>query len=216
MKKSLETCSAAQAATQPQHASAAEGLVADSKARNPTAFCAGCSRFIGTADVCPFCGCDSARPPVLRVLRRTAVALALLGLFFVYLAVWHDKPDRIDINMITPAMNHAYILVTGRVDRAAYVVRRKGWIDYLSFVVRDETGQIRVAASREVARELDTMGGIPNAGDAVSVTGTLQVEAGSLSRVRLRDADGLTFVEVPSGENDARMEEDGNRDASWQ
>ena len=139
--------------------------------------CDSCGRFIGPADVCPFCG-GQTRPRLgLRALRWFALLMGVGGLGILYLAAVHAETPVVTIRDITPAMNFARIRVEGVVARAPRVSRAYGHADYASFVVDDGTGQIRVAAHRAAARALDEGHRLPAKGERVAVVGSLDVPA---------------------------------------
>lgn len=156
--------------------------------------CPSCERFIGPADICPYCNTDSAKKPVLRILRYAALLLGVVGLAFLYLMVTHRDLPVIKVGEITPMMNFAYVRVAGTVERDAYVVRKKGKVDYLSFSVDDGSGQLRVVAYRDVARALAEKGLVPERGTSVDVAGSLNVSAHGRIKLFLQDIGQLRFT----------------------
>ena len=153
------------------------------------ALCPSCERFIGPTDVCPYCGADSARRPILRHLRRAALLLAVAGVGGLYLFARQSNPPVVKIGAISPAMNFAFVRVNGHVSGAAKVLREGGDVDYVAFFVGDGTGRLRVTAEGPVARALAGSGGVPADGEDVDVTGTINVSAEGPPRLRLY-ADG--------------------------
>lgn len=69
------------------------------------ASCPACSRFTGMHLTCPYCGEDSPRRPLYRLLRLTAFTLSLGGLAALLLLAWRSPPPVISIAAIRPAMN---------------------------------------------------------------------------------------------------------------
>jgi len=159
--------------------------------RSEGAFCPSCERFIGPADVCPYCEADSAKSPLLRVLRIAAILLGVGGLIFVYLAAVHRELPVIKVEEITPMMNFAYVRVSGEIDRDAFVARKEGKVDYVSFLVDDGTGKLRVAVYKDVASVLVERNKIPRKGSIADVAGALNVSARGVVRMRLQSADQL-------------------------
>jgi DNA/RNA endonuclease YhcR with UshA esterase domain len=90
-----------------------------------------------------------------------------------------------DIDRIHPAMNYAYVRVEGAV--VGYPTRAD---DYLSFVVADAGGRIRVSAYRRAVRDLLRDGRLPAPGDRVALEGTLRIREEDASIV-LGSADAL-------------------------
>lgn len=155
----------------------------------PGTLCPSCERFIGPIDVCPYCGADSARLPILRHLRRAALLLAVLGLAALYCFARHSHPPMVKMSAISPAMNFAVVRVSGQVSGAARFFREGEEVDHVEFSVGDGTNRVRVVAEGTVARALAANGGVPDAGEWVDVTGTLNVSAEAPPRLRLY-ADG--------------------------
>jgi hypothetical protein len=132
---------------------------------------------------------------MLRVLRSGSVVLAIAGLILLYLAVTHREIPVQNIGEITPLMNYAYVRLVGSVPRDAYVSEKNGGVDYVSFLVKDATGSIRVSAQREVAQELSDAGRLPKQGMQVSVSGSLNVGSDGPPKMRLQTARHLVIEE---------------------
>jgi len=159
--------------------------------RLAASLCPSCERFIGPADVCPYCGTGSARTPVLRLLRAAALLLSFLGLAFLYLMSAHREIPLVAVADISPFMNFARVRVAGTVTRAPYVPRRDGAVDYLFFTLDDGSGLIRVAAQDRVARRLVEGGLLPGAGSSAEASGSLSVSAEGDPKLRLHRAEDL-------------------------
>lgn len=146
--------------------------------------CPSCNRFIGPVGTCPFCDADARRPLSLRVLRGACVLLAVAGATFLLLMVRNRDLPLVTAAEITPVMNFACVRVAGVVEREPYVSRRGGRVDYLSFLVNDGSGCVRVAAYGETARRLIDADGLPQKGASVDVSGSLR--AGANGKIRLQ------------------------------
>jgi DNA/RNA endonuclease YhcR with UshA esterase domain len=153
--------------------------------QNQGAFCPSCERFIGPADVCPYCDADSARPPIMRTLRCVSLVLAFVGLGFLYLAATTKELPTQKISEITPMMNFARSQVAGSVQKDPYVGEKKGLVDYISFPINDGSGELRVVAYGAVAKSLKDRKLLPVKGDFVEVTGDLDVTADGNPKLRL-------------------------------
>jgi hypothetical protein len=161
---------------------------------SPGSLCPSCERFIGSADLCPYCGADSARPAAFRVFRLAALFLAILGLAFLCLASARRENPRVAIGDISPFMNFARVRVAGTVEKAPYAPRRDGKLDYLAFTLDDGSGRLRVTAERRVAQELEDRGLIPAAGASAEVSGSLSVSADGDPGLRLRRCEDLKIA----------------------
>ncbi len=166
-------------------------------AAEPTAaVCPSCNRYIGPADRCPYCHSDAPKPLMLRILRIGSVVLAVAGLLFLYLAVTHRELPVQKIGEITPLMNYAYVRIVGAVARDCYVGDDDGVVSYVSFVVKDDTGSIRVKAQGDVAFKLSETGRLPKRGMRVDVAGGLNVAPGKSPEMRLQAARQLLIGEA--------------------
>jgi hypothetical protein len=162
--------------------------------QNRGAFCPSCERFIGPVDVCPYCDADSAKPPVMRILRWLALVLAPVGLGFLYLAATSKELPAVKISEITPMMNFAQVQVVGTVQNNVYIGEKNGTVDYISFPINDGSGELRVVANGAVAKSLKDKGLLPIKGDSVDVTGGLDVTADGKFKLRLGSTEKLKIV----------------------
>lgn len=161
------------------------------KQMNPDAFCPSCERFIGPADTCPYCDCDSARKPVFRFMKYGAVLLSVAGLLFLYLMAVHSDVPLVKVSEITPMMNFGLVRIEGTVEKDAFVRKKKGIAESVSFLVDDGSGQLRVVAYSQVARMLVEKNLVPGEKQSVDVTGSLNVSADGYSKLVLRKAEEL-------------------------
>lgn len=159
-----------------------------------TAFCPSCERFIGPADVCPYCETDSAKPPIIRKMRVVSLLLAVLGLAFLYMAMLYRDRPMPRIGDISPTMNFAYIKISGRVERDPFVSKRKGQQEYVAITVNDGTGALQVTAFGKTARALLDQKLLPAAGDEVEAAGVLNVSADGKAKLRLQTVDQFRRV----------------------
>ncbi len=147
--------------------------------------CPSCGRYVGPYTACPYCGAALDRRTSVRLLKLTAIILALGGLAFLWLMGRYMAVPTLEIGQANAMMNLAYVRVTGRVTRSPIYDPTTG---YFSFWLADDSGELRVAAYRNEARELISEARLPALGDWVAVEGTLRVR---------EDALGLT-LNVPS------------------
>ena len=162
------------------------------------AFCPSCERFIGPKDTCPYCDADSSRAPAWRIMRRFALLLALAGVVCLHLAMRHKEPPLVAVADIGPAMNFGWVRIQGSVVRKPSLVWEGEKVSYLSFSLKDGSNYIRVAASGDVAAELDESGLLPAAGTAVQAGGTLEFDRENRFRLRLHSPAHLQPVSSPS------------------
>lgn len=156
--------------------------------------CAVCDRFIGSSRICPYCGEISFVRPVHRFLRYASLVMSIVGLVFLYLFSAARDVPRIDVGDIGPRNNFARARIRGQVVGKAYVSRQSGRSSYLSFLVDDGTGELRVAAYSGVADELIAENRVPSPGRNVDVVGQITVSGGTRLRLRLQSASDLSVL----------------------
>jgi hypothetical protein len=157
----------------------------------PSPLCPSCERFIGPVGKCPYCDADARKMPMMVAVRIVAILLATVGLGLLYAAARHREPPVVQIESITPVMNFAHVRIVGSVSKRAYIGKDG---DYISFSVADDSGSLRVAAYRDVARKLIATRHLPNAGDQVEVRGSLSVAADSAPKLYLKLPGHLTIT----------------------
>jgi hypothetical protein len=71
-----------------------------------------------------------------------------------------------------------------------------GVVDYVSFMVKDATGSIRVKAQGDVARKLAESERLPKRGMSIDVSGSLNVAQGKKPEMRLQASRQLLIGEA--------------------
>ena len=128
-----------------------------------------------TGKLCPYCDAELPGNTAIKLLKISALILATVGLFLVYLAGRASKPEVISISSITPAMNFARVSVRGIVKQKPHVSQDA---EYLSFYIYDGDRRIKVAAYRSVAIKLAESGRLPRNGSRVEAAGELRYNHG--------------------------------------
>lgn len=149
-------------------------------------FCPSCERYIGPVSICPYCEADAAVPRAMRVIKISAILLATAGLAMLFVMARSKGVPEVKASDLTPLMNFASVQVSGTVTRDAFVGRDKGEIDYISFLLDDGTGRVRVQAYGPTAKELSEAGIIPRRGQKLKAAGSLNVTSEGNAKLRLR------------------------------
>ena len=153
------------------------------------AFCPSCERFIGPADVCPYCDCDSARSPWWRHLRLVALCLAVGGLVLLHAAAQRQVPERVEIRCVGPAMQYGWVRIEGTLVERPLMRQESEAAAYVAFWVDDGTGRIRVWAEGPVAAELYRDGRLNRTGSRLDITGMVGMGRDRRPRIQvLHDA----------------------------
>jgi len=144
--------------------------------RKEEVICPNCGRFVGAHMACPYCGTKVPKRMSVMLFKYGALAVAFLGLIFLYLAVRVIKIPVVKVKDITETMNFAYVRVVGKISRADVY---EGGSLYLT--VDDGTGFISVKSYGKVTEEIMRMDNPPEIGDRIDVGGTLNITEGKRS-----------------------------------
>lgn len=98
--------------------------------------------------------------------------LAVVGVAILLYATSGMPARTIQIGDIIGTMNYAYVRVTGLVTRGPLYDAKT---QQLAFYVADETGEIRAAAFGEISQQFIASHRLPEAGDSITLEGTLRV-----------------------------------------
>lgn len=131
--------------------------------------CPGCGKFVGAYERCPYCGTELKKRMSIVFFKRTALIVAIGGLFLLWLTATKMKAPLVKIGEITNNYNNAVIEIEGKV-----VSTRPMGDDGISFMVEDGTGKIKCQTFRDMGK-MKEKGNLPHAGDEVSVVGQLQI-----------------------------------------
>ncbi|MCG2676106.1 hypothetical protein L6304_02825 [bacterium] len=144
--------------------------------RKEEVICPNCGRFVGAHMACPYCGTKVPKRMSVMLFKYGALAVAFLGLIFLYLAVRVIKIPVVKVKDITETMNFAYIRVIGTVEGANVTE----W-GALYLTVDDGTGSISAKAYGKVAEEIMRAERPPKIKDRIDVGGTLNITEGKRS-----------------------------------
>ncbi|HEY3290682.1 MAG TPA: OB-fold nucleic acid binding domain-containing protein [Anaerolineae bacterium] len=120
----------------------------------------------------------------MRLLKGLIIILAIGGVAALVLASRASSRPLTKISSLNPAMNFAYVRISGKVFDFPIVSPTDG---YLSFTVNDQSGDVRVTAYRSTVDELMKRNQIPLPGSVVTAEGTL----------RLRDDEPTLTLNMP-------------------
>ena len=110
---------------------------------------------------------------------------AFLGLALLYVtAVTSDIPLT-QIQDVNPMMNFGRIRVRGTVPRKAQVRRKDNDVSYVSFVLNDGTGKLKVVIYGHAANLLVKNDRLPRRGQEIEITGIMNMTAGRKAQLRI-------------------------------
>ncbi len=155
--------------------------------------CPVCQRFTGPANTCPYCDTDIIQPLSIRVLRRSALLLGITGLAITFFTATRKEPTLTRIGSITPLMNFAQVKIAGTIDKDPYTGENNGTVDYISFPVRDESGQLLVTAHDGVSKSIASSDRPPRKGDRIEASGSLNVSANGKIKLRVQSVNQMKY-----------------------
>lgn len=167
------------------------------KNTNQGALCPACERFIGPLDTCPYCDAPSPKPFSLRFLRIASIVLAVIGMALLYVTARQGRLPAVDISAVTPAMNSAYVRVSGFVV-ASPRTGRDG-TGYVTIPVSDGSNRLTVVAYGRCACALIDATNVPQRGVKVEVAGVVSITRPGEKRIILESPDQLTVLACAPG-----------------
>ena len=160
--------------------------------------CRSCGRYVGLVSRCPYCDAVTAVAVMQRRMKLLSLILVVAGVGFLYLMTFSRDVQTLEIGDIRPVMNYASARVAGRVVRRPYISRTDGNISYLSLLVDDGTGLLRVLARNDVAFEIVDGDNMPGKGDSINVSGRLSVNGDGAPKLQVLVAEQISkMVEEP-------------------
>ena len=144
-------------------------------------FCPSCGRYVGSYDVCPYCGARVRTRVSLKALAIIALVISFAGIIALYYAAKHSEPPLVYVEDITGEMNYARVKMRGYAYTSTIYDDVQGKL-YFRFVDEKwsyneefKTYSIMVFVYAPTARELIEQGKAPVSGDKVEIIGTLKV-----------------------------------------
>jgi len=162
------------------------------------AYCPSCGRYVGSYEVCPYCGARVRVRISLKVLAILALLLSVGGVIALYIAGKTSEAETIYIRDIEPWMNYARVKIRGYAYTSSYYDEVQGRL-YFSLVDEEwsynehfKTYTIMVFIYAPTAREIIELGKAPVSGDKIEVIGTLRIRD-SISLI-VDDAEDLKLL----------------------
>ncbi len=145
------------------------------------AYCPSCGRYVGSYEICPYCGARVRVRIEIKVLAILALVLSIGGVVALYFAGKATEPRTVYIRDIEPEMNYARVKIKGYAYTSSYYDDVQGRL-YFSLVdeewsynERFKTQTVMVYIYSPTSRELIELGRVPVSGDRVEVIGTLRI-----------------------------------------
>ncbi len=144
----------------------------ESKVLPDDAYCPSCGRFVGAYERCPYCQATMTTRMGVKIVRRLAVAGAIIGLIMLWFAARAKVPPEINIGSIDVNNNMALVRVTGRVVGLRLVTEKNTF----SLTIDDGSGRMSLSAFDKLKAFQEHLGDdFPQVGDIVSAVGNLSI-----------------------------------------
>jgi DNA/RNA endonuclease YhcR with UshA esterase domain len=111
-------------------------------------------------------------PMHMGIFKGLSIIVAIGAVLALAYAGTARPPRLLALDRVNPAMNFAFVRVEGAVISRVDVAPDGG---YLSFMLRDDSGAIRVTAYRQAFEQLRAAARIPRPGDLLVLDGTLRI-----------------------------------------
>ena len=142
-------------------------------------FCPSCGRYIGAADICPYCGARVHKRIDMKYIKALALIVAIVGTILFVVGTSYISPPSIKISQINQQMNYARVKLSGTVISSSSFNEDS---ESLSFTISDGTknelfdiDSIRVTVYSPTSKELVQMGKLPVSGDSVEIVGQIKI-----------------------------------------
>ncbi len=157
---------------------------------DPEVTCPSCGRFAGTYERCPYCGAGMKVRLSVRILRRVALAVSILGLVILWLAARSLEVPRMDVGDLTETHAFAIIRLQGKLTAEPSFGDRG---DSLWFSIDDGTGRANIRGYGPVAEHVKEM----NLGrdDRIEVQGSIRIQPGRPPSLSLPVGRNLKILE---------------------
>lgn len=139
--------------------------------------CPACGRFAGPSDECPYCSADIPCSPLRPLCRRWGLLAVLAGLALLWFWSAVQPVRLINVAEVTPRMNYAVVRIAGEIISRPYV-RVDGGEGYVSFLLSDGSGTVRVSMDGRTAVEFASDAAVCCKGASLEVTGVLSIKKG--------------------------------------
>ncbi|MFW5781797.1 MAG: hypothetical protein ACOCWO_00740, partial [Candidatus Muiribacteriaceae bacterium] len=147
------------------------------KVNHSETHCPSCGKFTGTYERCPYCGSEVQKRLSIRFFKYGSVFLAVIGVFFIYLASTKKNIEVTDLSNITETMNFAFVKLRGTVEGNPRIYRNdRNQVSGMNFSLLTGTTEVRVRAYSGVARDLVEQHKVPLDNEEITLMGSLRLK----------------------------------------
>ncbi len=133
--------------------------------------CPNCGRYVGSLEVCPYCGTKIPKHTAYYYVKYGSVAFAVIGIIFLLIFAQSAPVQYVHIGDITQTYNYGTVEIRGVVASAPSLLIYKEGSATLYFDVDDGTGIMSVHVYSPTVWNLQKAGKVPCFGCFVKVVG---------------------------------------------
>ncbi len=136
-------------------------------------YCPNCGRYVGSLEVCPYCGTKIPKHTAYYYAKYGALTFAVIGVILILLIAQNMPVPYVHIGDIKPTYNYAYVKIRGIVSSPPSLVIKSDGSSTLYINIDDGTGELSVHIYNPVIGRMAKSGKIPGYGDFVEITGEI-------------------------------------------
>ncbi len=136
-------------------------------------YCPNCGRYVGSLEVCPYCGTKIPKHTSYYYAKYGSLAFAVFGIIFLLLFAQSTPVQYVHIGDIGPTYNYALVEIRGVVSSTPSLVVKSDGSATLYINVDDGTGVMAVHVYNPNVERLAEKNKIPGYGDFVTIKGEL-------------------------------------------
>lgn len=138
-------------------------------------YCPNCGRYVGSLEVCPYCGAKIPKHTSYYYAKYGSLAFAVLGIVFLLIFAQSTPVQYVHIGDIGPTYNYALVRISGVVSTSPSLVIKSDGSSTLYINVDDGTGVMSVHVYNPAIFRLAKEGKIPGYGDFVDIKGQIYI-----------------------------------------
>ncbi len=143
-------------------------------------YCPNCGRYVGSLEVCPYCGTKIPKHTAYYYAKYGSLAFAVVGIVFLLIFAQNVPVQYVEIKDITQTYNYGTIEIKGIVSSPPSLIVYKEGSATLYIDVDDGTGIMNVHVYSPTVGKLAKANKIPGYGDYVTIIGEVYIRGSNM------------------------------------
>jgi len=143
-------------------------------------YCPNCGRYVGSLEVCPYCGTKIPKHTGYYYAKYGSLAFAVIGIIFLLIFAQNMPVQYVQIKDITQTYNYGTVEIRGIVSSPPSLITYKEGSSTLYIDVDDGTGVMSVHVYSPTVEKLARAGKIPGYGDYVNIIGEVYIRGSNV------------------------------------